>query len=172
MKIERSKFENKLFWSFIAICMIFIIIISKSNINPSDKLFYISIGLFLFPLTLTTIYIVSKIEIISDYSKFRKEQERKISNLQQLVKAEKEINKRVDYSEQITLALNKIGEFGDNRFRKQVIISSLTLIASAFFSFINVGQYINIQNWIIVITLIFIGIYYSTKTLTDIFFSI
>lgn len=172
--MERDKFEDRLYGAFVLICIALIIIISKNNIDPSDKLFYISIGLFLVPLTLITIYVVSRVKysIISDYAKFRKDQEKEIVRLQQLIKTEKSNEKRVEYSEKITLILNQIGKFRNNRFKKQVIISFLTIVAAAFFSFIDIGHFIPIQNWTIVIILIFVGIYYSTKTITDLFFSI
>lgn len=169
--MDLFKFENK--WKIAAILIWFalLILIGKSGINQSERLFILSAGLILLPISLLTIYALTKIKtsILSRYSNFRKEKEKEIKKLREKEEKEKDIKKQIEITEEILILKQTISSFQSNRLIRHIIFSLGWFLIAIFSSMMDLSKFITgIQNWTITFTLLWIGLYYSSKILIDI----
>jgi hypothetical protein len=172
--MDLSKFEERFSLGSFVIFIALLILITKSNVSLFQTEFpSIAYAVLLLPIAILAIYYISQINtsVLSHYKNFRNIKEKEIELLRKKEKSEIDVKKRMSYITEISNMLVAIADFQDNRLTRQIFISFIFLVGATLSTVIDIGQYIDISNWVVTFSLFYYGLYKSIKSLSDIIIS-
>ncbi len=141
------------------------------NEDLLQHIFTASVGALFIPLALLTIYAIKSIKttIQTNYSNFKNQKNTEIKVIRSKQNKETDLKKKIEYEEEILEIMNQMISFSSNRVTKNLLLSFFAIIGAIFASLFNVSRLIGIDSqWAINFTILYIGLYYSSKALLDV----
>lgn len=141
--------------------------------NILEYIFYSAVGILILPATCLGIIFIKSIRnsIIQNYEKFQKYKEEEIKDLRKKQEKLRFIKDKIEIEEKILETMNQMELFQKSRLTKNILYSLLAIIFTIFLSLVDLTSIIGIPRWTLNATSLYIGIYFSVKSIIDVLLS-
>jgi len=160
------------YWMWI-IGVAFLVLLTYIKFNPTDFIRVLA------PILLTTSFLLRGIfaspeirkSIIEDFSRKNKNTLRDIEGMRERQKME-DLEEQIRTDKDILYLRESLRGFKRTSFQKFVIYSAILFTITFLLTYMDIGQYIQMPNLIIITFFFFSGLFYFTRMINSIFFAL